>query len=391
MKSTILIVSSNPQDTSFLRLDRELRIIREVIQRSELSDRINIQVEWAVRTIDLLYALQRYKPWIIHFCGHGEGQAGLAFEDETGQKTTISNAALTEVASQFAACTECILLNACYSKVQAALMSKHINYVIGMSNAIEDKAALAFTRGFYTALGGKEPISSAYRFGTSQIAIEYPENIANPLTQRKATVVDSSSLQATEPAPAAAKMPLLFQKEILTEFNRSWMTSPNQKKENPDYSPEKESGNADKQNASQSSQQPNQQQTNHVSGITFGAGNTTFNFAPVQTLTGNVNLSNGAQSSLSSPTDPASNKQSLQEAIIQLKQVIASDAEMNPMLKQGALSQVEQVISELQTTQPDSAKLEKMLSDLTQGFPGSSSITADIEKVTRLFHRIWST
>ncbi|MEM6868944.1 MAG: CHAT domain-containing protein, partial [Cyanobacteria bacterium P01_C01_bin.121] len=251
MKSTILIVSSNPQDTSFLRLDRELRIIREVIQRSELSDRINIQVEWAVRTIDLLYALQRHKPWIIHFCGHGEGQAGLAFEDETGQKTTISNAALTEVASQFAADTECILLNACYSKVQAALMSKHINYVIGMSNAIEDKAALAFTRGFYTALGGKESISSAYKFGKSQIAIEYPGSIANPLTQRKATVVDSSSLQATEPAPAAAKMPLQFKKEILTEFDRSWMTSPKQQKENPDNRPEKESENASKQHASQ--------------------------------------------------------------------------------------------------------------------------------------------
>ena len=391
MKSTILIVSSNPQDTSFLRLDRELRIIREVIQRSELSDRIHIQVEWAVRTIDLLYALQRYKPWIIHFCGHGEGQAGLAFEDETGQKTTISNAALTEVAFQFAADTECILLNACYSKVQAALMSKHINYVIGMSNAIEDKAALAFTRGFYTALGGKESISSAYKFGTSQIAIEYPGSIANPLTQRKATVVDSSSLQATEPAPAAAKMPLLFQKEILTEFDRSWMTSPNQQKENPDNSPEKESENAGKQNASQSPQQPNQQQTNHVSGITFGAGNTTFTFAPVQTQTGNVTLSNSAQPSPPSPTDPANSKESLQEAVIQIKQVIASDAEMNPMLKQGALSQVEQVISELQTTQPDSAKLEKMLSDLTQGFPGSSSIATDIEKVTRLFHRIWST
>ncbi|MEM9945906.1 MAG: CHAT domain-containing protein [Cyanobacteria bacterium P01_D01_bin.36] len=385
MKSTVLIVSSNPQNTSFLRLDRELRIIREAIQKSTLRSQIDIQVEWAVRTTDLLYALQRHKPWVIHFCGHGEGPAGLTVEDEVGQKTTISNAALTEIASQFATDTECILLNACYSKVQASLMSQHINYVVGMSSAIEDKAALAFTRGFYTALGGGESIANAYRFGKSQIAIECSNPTASPLNERKATTVDGPVLQSANTAPVAANlMPLLFQKEIPTEFDHTWMSLTHQTKA--------EETLKDKEPVESSVQQPVQQQNNSVSGITFGSGNATFNFSPTQVHTSHINLS--TSSSPASPAQPAVGKQSFQAAIVQLQQRVANDGDMNLLLKQGAIAQIEQILSDLQDAdlqdaEVDSANLQKTLATLAQGFANSPPIAADIEKATRLFHSVW--
>jgi hypothetical protein len=172
MKKNILVIASNPQGTSSLRLDRELRVINEVIQKSQLRDRFDVHQLWAARTIDLIDALLKYKPRIVHFCGHGEGQLGLVLEDEAGNAKHVSGTALAEVFKNLAAKVECVLLNACYSEVQAHAIVEHINYVIGMSREIRDDAAIAFTRGFYTALGNGEPIKNAYNIGKSQVVIE---------------------------------------------------------------------------------------------------------------------------------------------------------------------------------------------------------------------------
>jgi CHAT domain len=190
MKKNILVIASNPQDTTSLRLDRELRVINEVIQKSQLRDRFDVHQLWAARTIDLIDALLKYKPRIVHFCGHGEGQMGLVLEDEAGKAKPVSSEALAEVFKNLAAKVECVLLNACYSDVQADAIVEHINYVIGMSREIRDDAAIAFTRGFYTALGNGEPIKNAYDFGKSQVAIEISSD----------TTIDSRKLTSKRPA-----------------------------------------------------------------------------------------------------------------------------------------------------------------------------------------------
>ena len=43
---------------------------------------------------------------------------------------------------------ECVVLNACYSEVQAKAIAKQIPYVIGMNKAIGDKAAIVFSDAF---------------------------------------------------------------------------------------------------------------------------------------------------------------------------------------------------------------------------------------------------
>jgi len=70
-------------------------------------------------------------------------------------------------------------LNGCYSKAQANEIAKHIPYVIGMNQAIGDKAAIAFAVGFYDALGAGRSIEFAYNFGCTAIQLE---GIAEHLT-----------------------------------------------------------------------------------------------------------------------------------------------------------------------------------------------------------------
>jgi CHAT domain-containing protein len=107
-----------------------------------------------------------YKPQIVHFAGHGGGDSGLALENETGEVQFVNAQALAGLFELFANQIECVVLNACYSEVQAAAIVQHIPYVIGMDKAIGDKAAIAFAVSFYDALGAGESVEFAYRFLT---------------------------------------------------------------------------------------------------------------------------------------------------------------------------------------------------------------------------------
>jgi hypothetical protein len=78
----ILFLGANPKDTGRLRLDQELRDITEGLQRAQKCDQFNLKQKWAVRPRDIQRAILDEQPQIVHFSGHGEGEAGLVFEDQ---------------------------------------------------------------------------------------------------------------------------------------------------------------------------------------------------------------------------------------------------------------------------------------------------------------------
>ena len=65
-----------------------------------------------------------------------------------------------------------MVLNACYSESQAQAIAKHIDCVIGMSNAIGDEAAISFAAAFYQALGYGRSVQAAFDLGCVQIDLE---------------------------------------------------------------------------------------------------------------------------------------------------------------------------------------------------------------------------
>jgi tetratricopeptide (TPR) repeat protein len=166
----ILILAANPKGTTPLRLGEEVREIDEGLRRAKNRDQFIIQQRWEIRSRDIYRAMLDVHPAFVHFCGHGSGAQGLAFENEIGQlqlETSESLAALFDAFSERG--IECVVLNACYSEVQAKAISQHINYVIGMSNAISDKSSILFAVAFYDALGAGESVEFAYKLACSQL------------------------------------------------------------------------------------------------------------------------------------------------------------------------------------------------------------------------------
>lgn len=194
--ATILMLSANPKGSSFHRLEQEKRDIAEGLQRSRHRDQFRLETKSAVRPRDLQRAMLDLNPQIVHFSGESDAEAGLVFEDESGQPKSIAAAALAGLFSQFADQLQCVVLNACYSEAQAIAIAQHIPFVIGMSAAIDERAAIEFAVGFYDALGAGRDIQFAYQLGCS--AAQLTGNDLKPVLKiqpraRSITIAPTSS------------------------------------------------------------------------------------------------------------------------------------------------------------------------------------------------------
>ena len=212
----ILILAANPKNTVRLRLDQEVRDIEQGLQLARQRDNFILQQKGAVRPRDISRAVLDFRPNIIHFSGHGSQTEGLSFEDEVGKEKFVTAEALGGLFKLFANHVECVLLNACYSQVQADAIVQHIDYVIGMNQAIGDRAALEFAVGFYDALAryeeqydGDSPIEFAFNVACSSISLagvsgaSIPVLIKNPNLKPKDKDIkleDTTNLKPVNPA-----------------------------------------------------------------------------------------------------------------------------------------------------------------------------------------------
>jgi CHAT domain len=181
----ILILAANPKGTVQLRLDQEVRDIAEGLRRSQRRDQFVLEQQWAVRPRDIQRAMLDINPQIIHFSGHGRGAEGLVFEDEGGQAQVVSGEALAGLFKLFASQVECVVLNGCYSEAQAGAIAQHVPYVVGMSQAIGDRAALEFAVGFYDALGAGREVDFAYEMGCCAIRLAGIGEALTPVLKKK--------------------------------------------------------------------------------------------------------------------------------------------------------------------------------------------------------------
>jgi len=184
-KTTVLFLAADPTNASRLRLGEELREIQEKLQLAKLREQFELHQRVSIRPADISQALLDVQPRIVHFSGHGTATGVLCFENQLGSTHPIQSDALAALFEQFADQVNCVVLNACYSEIQANAIAKHIHYVIGMNQAIGDKAAIAFSVGFYQALGAGRTIEEAYKLGCVQIRLQgIPEHLT-PVLIRK--------------------------------------------------------------------------------------------------------------------------------------------------------------------------------------------------------------
>ncbi len=209
MTKTILILAANPSDTNELDLTSEYKHIKALKQQSRQGDDFVIDYTPAASAEDLQQQLLNLKPYIVHFCGHGETN-GLCFQGDDGKTHFIHQDSLSDFFSLFSGRIQCVILNACDSKQQAKAIAQHIDYVIGMNRPIGDDAAIKFAEGFYRALFSGETITAAYQFGCSAIDLaNNPEYQTPELFEKSSTTASNhNKLNSIEMESPEGTVPL---------------------------------------------------------------------------------------------------------------------------------------------------------------------------------------
>ncbi|MBE9066626.1 CHAT domain-containing protein [Leptolyngbya cf. ectocarpi LEGE 11479] len=184
----ILFFLANPKDTDRLRIDEEIRSIKEKLSPF-IPSILKVVTQEATRGKDLTNALIRNRPKIVHFSAHGAPDEGLALEDDFGYMQVVSAETIAKLFYLFEGQVECVVLNACYTAIQAEVINQYVPYVIGMSRAIADQTAITFSTSFYSYLGEGFDIRKAFDLALNRLELEEMDDATVPVIKINTAII----------------------------------------------------------------------------------------------------------------------------------------------------------------------------------------------------------
>jgi len=182
----VLMLAANPLGTDRLAIDEEARQIAERLRLSRDRDAFDLITAWAVRPLDLLQQLNDHRPQVVHFSGHGGGAGEILLSAGDGTGRRVRAPALADLFRATDDDIRVVVLNACHSAAAAQAIGPHVDYVVGMSAPITDKAATIFAASFYSSLGSGRAIPQAFAQAVAMLGVHgvvgqgVPELMARP-------------------------------------------------------------------------------------------------------------------------------------------------------------------------------------------------------------------
>ncbi len=177
----ILFLAADPSDLTRTRLAAEYQVIRNELEKGKLARRFELHPEFSVKVSDMTRAVLNLRPHIVQFSGHGSMSGDLCFEEPAATAKRVKPENLAGFFALLAGRVDCVVLNACYSDQQAALIAKYIPFVVGWTEVLTEKAAICFSRGFYQSLSAGEKIAGAFNVARALLQAEELLGQAEPV------------------------------------------------------------------------------------------------------------------------------------------------------------------------------------------------------------------
>ena len=95
----------------------------------------------------------------------------------------------------------CVILNACFSRVQAEEIVKHVQVVVGMSNEIRDSDAIAFSGAFHQGLACGEDVAGSFVLACNAIGIDRDAGVRAADAQRDIVTSGSGTERSVTQIP----------------------------------------------------------------------------------------------------------------------------------------------------------------------------------------------
>lgn len=188
VRTVIVFVAAEPKDKSTLRIGEEHREIDLRLRLGKVGERFKLERVSAVRPEDLIDAFLRYEPTIVHFAGHGTAE-GIYLEDRSGESVVVNGSALAAVFRALPGVIRGVVLNACYAKEEAEAIAEYVDWVVGIPDSIDDKAAIAYSVGLYQGIADARSFRESHNIGIAQMSAQGFSTEPEPelLTRRPGT------------------------------------------------------------------------------------------------------------------------------------------------------------------------------------------------------------
>ena len=157
-----------PESTSRLDLEEEVRSMELALNGTEHRDLIRLIHKHAVRPDDLIRLVRDHEPSVIHFSGHGT-RSGIQLRGDGNEVRAVDGKSLRQFLSGRG--IELLVLNACYTQRQTEEIEGAVPSVIGTTHEIDDEAARRFSVAFYRSVGNGLSLRQALRDGRDAIVL----------------------------------------------------------------------------------------------------------------------------------------------------------------------------------------------------------------------------
>lgn len=181
-----------------LLLDEEVRSIEARLRASEYRDSVKLESRWAVRSPDILQAINELQPTIVHFSGHGSERDELVLLDSEGKAKLVPMEGVVAAMALAAESVRLVFFNTCHSYRQAEACAEKVGVAVGMTTSIGDAAAITFSSQFYSAIGFGKSVKAAFDQARALLMLEGIAEDSTPRLYARADV-DVSTLTLVQP------------------------------------------------------------------------------------------------------------------------------------------------------------------------------------------------
>jgi hypothetical protein len=175
----LLLLNSRAPADNTIAPEIEAREIEQCVRAAPQREHWDCAHGLAALPADVAPLLNRERPDIVHFGGHG-AWFGVSLCGDDGRQRTVDQRALGPLFESLATPVRLVVLNGCNTASLAEALSQVVECAIGMAGEPSEREATAFSIAFHGALASGLAVADAFKQGEAGLRMERRETSVSP-------------------------------------------------------------------------------------------------------------------------------------------------------------------------------------------------------------------